>query len=221
MTAAVRSAINGLVAGGRRPRHEADPRSIFELVFVSNPVMHHLLLGIDPVELGQAPFALATSSALSFDATEIDIDTVQPGGAGLCAALHRRPCRCRLRRGGAVRAARQVEGHCSDRRCRHQCRTASGQRNPGAGLFLANRPRLRGCADLVGPARRPRRHRAGRDRPRDQGAAVQGHRLRPVERPIRVSPRPSRAPGSPASAARASSRRWPRCGWRASSTRAG
>ena len=30
--------------------------------------MHHLLLGIDPVELGQAPFALATSGSLSLDA---------------------------------------------------------------------------------------------------------------------------------------------------------
>ena len=30
-------------------------------MIVCNPVMHHLLLGIDPVELGQAPFALATA----------------------------------------------------------------------------------------------------------------------------------------------------------------
>ena len=30
--------------------------------------MHHLLLGIDPVELGQAPFALATSDSLTLGA---------------------------------------------------------------------------------------------------------------------------------------------------------
>ena len=35
--------------------------------------MHHLLLGIDPVELGQAPFALATSDALTLWAKEIDL----------------------------------------------------------------------------------------------------------------------------------------------------
>jgi uncharacterized 2Fe-2S/4Fe-4S cluster protein (DUF4445 family) len=34
-------------AGSTRPHRRA--------VFVCNPVMHHLLLGIDPVELGQAP----------------------------------------------------------------------------------------------------------------------------------------------------------------------
>jgi uncharacterized 2Fe-2S/4Fe-4S cluster protein (DUF4445 family) len=33
------------------------------MVLVCNPVMHHLFLGVDPVELGQAPFALATSAA--------------------------------------------------------------------------------------------------------------------------------------------------------------
>ena len=38
-----------------------------------NPVMHHLLLGIDPVELGQAPFALATSGALTLWANELDL----------------------------------------------------------------------------------------------------------------------------------------------------
>ena len=72
MTAAVREAMSALAAeiaaqGG------IDPGLIFEAVIVCNPVMHHLLLGVDPVELGQAPFALATSDALSFWASEIDL----------------------------------------------------------------------------------------------------------------------------------------------------
>ena len=33
------------------------------MTFVGNPIMHHLFLGINPVELGMAPFALATDSA--------------------------------------------------------------------------------------------------------------------------------------------------------------
>ena len=75
MTAAVRTALNALIQS-ISVQAKADPKSIYELVFVCNPVMHHLLLGIDPVELGQAPFALATSGSLSFDARELELDTV-------------------------------------------------------------------------------------------------------------------------------------------------
>ncbi|MEZ5779331.1 MAG: ASKHA domain-containing protein [Paracoccaceae bacterium] len=75
MTGAVRAAINGLaqtIAG----EAEIDPTQIVETVFVCNPVMHHLLLGIDPVELGQAPFALATSESLSLAARALDLDAI-------------------------------------------------------------------------------------------------------------------------------------------------
>ena len=41
-----------------------DPRLIIEVVLVGNPVMHHLLLQIDPSELGLAPFALCTNEAV-------------------------------------------------------------------------------------------------------------------------------------------------------------
>jgi uncharacterized 2Fe-2S/4Fe-4S cluster protein (DUF4445 family) len=72
MTRAVREAINGLAV---TIAQEAgiDPTAIYEVVFVCNPVMHHLLLGIDPVELGQAPFALATSGSISLDARDLDL----------------------------------------------------------------------------------------------------------------------------------------------------
>ncbi|MEQ8366060.1 MAG: ASKHA domain-containing protein [Roseicyclus sp.] len=53
-----------------------DPTLIIEAVIVCNPVMHHLLIGIDPVELGQAPFALATSNSLTLDARELNITTI-------------------------------------------------------------------------------------------------------------------------------------------------
>jgi len=46
---------------------------VVELVLVGNPVMHHLLLGIDPVELGGAPFALAVDTSLEFKASELGI----------------------------------------------------------------------------------------------------------------------------------------------------
>ncbi|MGB1153900.1 MAG: ASKHA domain-containing protein [Paracoccaceae bacterium] len=72
MTAAVREAMNTLIAEIANEA-EIDSNLIVEIVFVCNPVMHHLLLGIDPVELGQAPFALATSEALTLAAQQLDI----------------------------------------------------------------------------------------------------------------------------------------------------
>ena len=75
MTTAVRAAINTLILE-IAAEAKVDGAAIYELVFVCNPVMHHLLLGIDPVELGQAPFALATSGSLSFDARELELTAV-------------------------------------------------------------------------------------------------------------------------------------------------
>jgi uncharacterized 2Fe-2S/4Fe-4S cluster protein (DUF4445 family) len=72
MTTAVRDAINGLI-GKVCDENGVDRNDIFDMVFVANPIMHHLFLGIDPTELGQAPFALAVSGALQYWAHEIDI----------------------------------------------------------------------------------------------------------------------------------------------------
>jgi uncharacterized 2Fe-2S/4Fe-4S cluster protein (DUF4445 family) len=72
MTAAVREALNGLAADVARAAgvtHE----DILEATIVGNPIMHHLLLGIDPVELGGAPFALATDTSLTLRANVIDL----------------------------------------------------------------------------------------------------------------------------------------------------
>ncbi len=77
MTNAVREALNDL-ALSIADEAGIDPALIVETVFVCNPVMHHLLLGIDPVELGQAPFALATSASLSLGAPEMGITAINP-----------------------------------------------------------------------------------------------------------------------------------------------
>ena len=86
MTAAVRDGLDTLVAGLVAEAGIA-ARDVVEAVLVCNPVMHHLLLGIDPVELGQAPFALATSGALRLAAAELGLRSVNPG-----ARLHVLPC---------------------------------------------------------------------------------------------------------------------------------
>ncbi|MDT8855760.1 ASKHA domain-containing protein [Paracoccaceae bacterium Fryx2] len=75
MTRAVRASLDGL-AVSIAAEAGIDAAAIYEIVFVCNPVMHHLLLGIDPVELGQAPFALATSGSLSLDARDLDLASV-------------------------------------------------------------------------------------------------------------------------------------------------
>lgn len=72
MTKAVREAINTLAVSVAKEAG-VEPSAIYEMVIVFNPVMHHLFLGVDPVELGQAPFALATSSSLSLDARDLDL----------------------------------------------------------------------------------------------------------------------------------------------------
>ena len=77
MTRAVREALNTLTVSIAEEA-KVDPKLIFETVFVCNPVMHHLLLGLDPVELGQAPFALATSRAMPLPASELDLTAINP-----------------------------------------------------------------------------------------------------------------------------------------------
>lgn len=90
MTGAVRVALNGL-AQSIAAEAGVDPARIYEVVIVCNPVMHHLLLGIDPVELGQAPFALATSDSLSVAAAELDFGVLNPSARAYllpCIAGH-------------------------------------------------------------------------------------------------------------------------------------
>ena len=71
MTQAVRGALNELAADVAQ-QAGIQASDILEATFVGNPIMHHLLLGINPVELGGAPFALATDRAITLWAVEID-----------------------------------------------------------------------------------------------------------------------------------------------------
>jgi uncharacterized 2Fe-2S/4Fe-4S cluster protein (DUF4445 family) len=85
MTVAVRQALNGLLAQlANRAGIKRD--AILELAVVGNPIMHHLLLGIDPIPLGSAPFALATDRAVTVRASELDLLT-HPG-----ARVYALPC---------------------------------------------------------------------------------------------------------------------------------
>jgi uncharacterized 2Fe-2S/4Fe-4S cluster protein (DUF4445 family) len=77
MTSAIRQALQQLA---EEVAKQADIalNDILEVVLVGNPVMHHLFLGIDPTELGGAPFALATGLPLTFPARDMDFK-LNPG----------------------------------------------------------------------------------------------------------------------------------------------
>jgi uncharacterized 2Fe-2S/4Fe-4S cluster protein (DUF4445 family) len=85
MTAAVCTALDGLLAG-LAAKAGIGREDILELAIVGNPIMHHLLLGIDPIPLGSAPFALATDGAVRVRAAELELKT-HPG-----ARVYLLPC---------------------------------------------------------------------------------------------------------------------------------
>src|ERR1700739_705201 len=139
MTEAVRAALNSLAA---EVAHEAkvEVEDILELAVVGNPIMHHLLLGIDPVELGGAPFALATDSALGFHARELGL-TVHPG-----ARVYTLPC---------------IAGHVgadaagmilAERPDLSEKLTLLVDVGTNAEIVLGNRERLLACSSPTGPA---------------------------------------------------------------------
>ena len=72
MTAAVRGAIQSLAEETAR-QAGVDINNILEVTLVGNPIMHHLMLGIDPTELGGAPFALATDGPVMIWTSELEL----------------------------------------------------------------------------------------------------------------------------------------------------
>ena len=89
LTRAVRGCLAKLTA--ELCRDAAVQRSdVLEVTLVGNPVMHHLLLGIDPTELGGAPFPLAVDDAVRLPAAELGLP-VNPGARAYvlpCIAGH-------------------------------------------------------------------------------------------------------------------------------------
>ena len=156
MTNAVREGMNALFTQ-IASEAEIDKALIVDAVFVCNPVMHHLFLGIDPFELGQAPFALGTSNALALRAVELDLN-IHPA-----ARVYLLPCIAgHVGADAAAVALSEAPDKSEDLvlvvDVGHQRRNPAGQQGKGSGLLLAHRPGLRRRADLQRPARSPRRH---------------------------------------------------------------
>ena len=85
LTAAVREALAAMVVDLCR-QAGVEASTVLEVSLVGNPIMHHLALGLDPRQLGTAPFALATTAAVTAMATELDLG-VHPG-----ARVYAPPC---------------------------------------------------------------------------------------------------------------------------------
>ncbi len=84
LTKVVRGAVDELV-GELCQQADIDRSEVHDLVVVGNPVMHHLLLGLDPTALGAAPFTLTVSEAVNAQALDIKVSLVN-------AALYVGPC---------------------------------------------------------------------------------------------------------------------------------
>jgi uncharacterized 2Fe-2S/4Fe-4S cluster protein (DUF4445 family) len=73
LTATVREALDRTV-GVLTSDAGVDRSDVLEIALVGNPIMHHLVLGLDPTPLGAAPFVLVTSSSVRMDASELGIE---------------------------------------------------------------------------------------------------------------------------------------------------
>ncbi|PJE26015.1 Uncharacterized 2Fe-2 and 4Fe-4S clusters-containing protein, contains DUF4445 domain [Pseudooceanicola antarcticus] len=117
------------------------PEQVLDVVVVCNPVMHHLLLGLDPTELGQAPFALAVSEALSLPAAKLGLDTINPR-----ARVYLLPCIAG--HVGADAAAVAL----SEAPERSEDLALIIDVGTNAELLLGNRTRVLACSSPTGPA---------------------------------------------------------------------
>jgi uncharacterized 2Fe-2S/4Fe-4S cluster protein (DUF4445 family) len=139
MTGAIRNGINELVQEvAREGGIEAD--DILDVTIAGNPIMHHLFLGISPIELGGAPFALAVDTALNLTAKELDL-TVNKG-----AVVYVLPCIAGHVGADAAAMVLAEEPHLFDEM------SLLIDVGTNAEIILGNREHLLACSSPTGPA---------------------------------------------------------------------
>jgi len=139
LTAVVRRGINELIADVAREAG-VEPGDIVDVTVAGNPIMHHLFLGISPVELGGAPFALATDGALNLGARDVDLHV----NAG--AAVYVLPCIAGHVGADAAAMVLAEEPHLLDET------SLVVDVGTNAEIVLGNRDRLLACSSPTGPA---------------------------------------------------------------------
>ncbi len=139
MTQLVRQCINELIVRITEDIGVA-PSDVMEISLVANPIMHHLLLGISPIELGTAPFALTTDEAISLPARQLQLE-INPGGK-----IYILPC---------------IAGHVgadtagvilSEQPHEEKSNTLVIDIGTNAEIVLGNKDRLLACSSPTGPA---------------------------------------------------------------------
>jgi uncharacterized 2Fe-2S/4Fe-4S cluster protein (DUF4445 family) len=139
LTQSVRAAVDGLI-GQVVGEAKVERGDILEITVVGNPIMHHLFLGLDPTELGGAPFALTLDGAFETRARALGLD-VAPGAFVYCL-----PC-IAGHVGADTAAVVLAEGpHLRDEL------TLLVDVGTNAELVFGNRDRLLACSSPTGPA---------------------------------------------------------------------
>ena len=122
-------------------------------MLVGNPIMHHLVLGIDPTPLGTAPFTLATDEPVDAWADDIELDLPN-------AHLHVLPCIAGHVGADTAAAVLQEGPHRGDAvmllvDVGHQRGDRARQPRAAVRGFEPDRPRVRRRAAVVRASARP------------------------------------------------------------------
>ena len=113
---------------------------VLEATIAGNPIMHHLFLGISPIELGGAPFALVTDSALNLQARELGLG-INAGGV-----VYVLPCIAGHVGADAAAMILSEEPHLREEN------SLVVDVGTNAEIVLGNRDRLLACSSPTGPA---------------------------------------------------------------------
>ncbi|MGD0187596.1 MAG: ASKHA domain-containing protein [Roseiarcus sp.] len=139
LTASVRAAMDGLI-GELAGEAGVERGEMFEATIVGNPIMHHLFLGLDPTELGGAPFALTLDGGFEARASELGL-AIAPG-----AFVYALPCIA-----GHVGADAAGMTLAEGPYLRDEL-TLLVDVGTNAEIVLGNRDRLLACSSPTGPA---------------------------------------------------------------------
>ena len=139
LTSAIREAINGLFVELTSAASN-QVEDILEIALVANPIMHHIVLGINPINLGTAPFALTTSDAIDTRAAEMGLNAHPE------ARLYCLPC---IAGHVGADAAGVILAEAPDR---SEDMTLVVDVGTNAEIVLANNERLLVCSSPTGPA---------------------------------------------------------------------
>jgi len=139
LTSTVREGVNELIATLARDGG-VEPDEIVEVTIAGNPIMHHLFLGLSPVELGTAPFALVTDSALDLTAAALGLE-INDG-----ATVYVLPCIAGHVGADAAAMILAEEPHLLEEI------SLVVDIGTNAEIVLGNRDRLLACSSPTGPA---------------------------------------------------------------------